>query len=226
MTDTSNVADANLEGADGNQTPVSPEKDKSIAGAPPNSQEFLELRKVLDLTRSELKGLQSRQDKEKNETQRFMEEVKAHVAKGLSLDEAEKAVNIDREAKLKDDLLYKMAEKMGVLGNSPQNVTGNDSNAADEAAKVFAKYGVSPNDPEAVSLLNLQGVDLVDGVASLALRKAKQSPLDPSEAGSISSGAPSAPIDESKLISKLQQLQKEPTKNVAEIAKLKKELKW
>lgn len=189
MTEATNVDATNLEGAGENQSPVSQEQAKSIAGAPSNSQEFLQLKKELELTRAEMKGLQSRQDKEKNEVQRFMEDVKAQMAKGKSLEEAEQAVHESRKATEKDELLYKIAQKVGVLDGSPQNVAGNGSNAADEVANVFAEYGVPLNDPEAASLMDKRGVDLVKGVSKLALKR-KTVTSDPSEAPAIGGNAP------------------------------------
>jgi hypothetical protein len=191
MSEPSNVENPDVEGAGANQPPVSPQKENSIAGAPQSSQEFLELKKRLDLTERELKGLQSRQDKSTNEVQRFMEDVKAHVAKGKSLDEAEQLVHADRKAAEKDDLLYQIAQKVGVLGGSPQNVAGNNSNAADEAARVLQEYDIPLNDPQAIPLLELKGVELVKAVGKLAVQRAKsQTPPDSSEAGSIKGGPP------------------------------------
>src|SRR5688572_33147927 len=138
-TENPNVESETLEGAGNDQSPVSQSKGKSIDGTPLSSQELLEIRRELELTRKELKGLQSRTDKDKNETQRFMDEIKTHVAKGKTLDEAEKIVYADREAKQKDDLLIKIAQKVGVLDNSPQDIAGNNSNAADEVAEVDRK---------------------------------------------------------------------------------------
>lgn len=188
-----NVEDPNLEGAGGDQPPVSPEQGKSIAGAPNSSQEFLELKQGYVRLERELKGLQSRQDKDKNEVQRFMEDVKAHVAKGLSLDEAEQAVNQSRKAEAKDDLLYRIAQKVGVLDGSPQTVAGNGRKAADEVADVFAEYNVDPNDPDAAPLLELQGADLIKGVSKLALKRAKPNVPDSSEATAVSGSQPKPP---------------------------------
>lgn len=185
MTEATNVDSTNLEGAGENQSSVSQEQVRSIAGAPSTSQEFLQLKKELELYRSELKGLQSRQDKEKNEVQRFMEDVKAQMAKGKTLEEAEQAVHENRKVVEKDELLYKIAQKVGVLGNSPQNVAGNGSNAADETAKVFEEYNVDPNDPEAAPLLALKGVELIKAVSKLALKRAKPSAVDSSEASAL-----------------------------------------
>ena len=186
------VENPNLGGAEGNQPAVSPEQGKSIDGKPQSSQEFLQLKQGYDRLEKELKGLQSRQDKSTNEVQRFMEDVKGQMAKGLSLDEAEQAVHANRKAAEKDELLYQIATKLGI-GNSPQSVTGNNQKAADEAASVFSEYNVDPNDPEAIPLLELRGTDLVKAVSKLAIKRAKQSTPDSSEAPSLSSGAPKPP---------------------------------
>jgi len=184
-----NVENPNLDGAEGNQPAVSPEQGKSIDGKPQSSQEFLQLKQGYDRLEKELKGLQSRQDKSTNEVQRFMEDVKGQMAKGLSLDEAEQAVHANRKAAQKDDLLNQIAAKLGI-GNSPQTATGTSANAADEAVSVFQEYSVDPNDPEAIPLLELRGTDLVKAVSKLAIKRAKQSTPDSSEAPSLSSGAP------------------------------------
>ena len=194
MTEATNVEDQVPAGAGGNQPPVSQADGNSIAGAPSSSQEFLELKKVLELTRSELKGLQGRQDKDKTEVQRFMEDVKAQMAKGKTLEQAEQAVHESREAKSKDDLLYKIAQKVGVLDGSPQNVAGNGSNVANETAAVFQEYNVNPNDPEAISLLELSGVELVKAVSKLAIKRASTKPADSSEAPALT-GKPTPPTN-------------------------------
>ncbi len=187
-----NVENPNLDGAEGNQPAVSPEQGKSIDGKPQSSQEFLQLKQGYDRLEKELKGLQSRQDKSTNEVQRFMEDVKGQMAKGLSLDEAEQAVHANRKAAQKDDLLNQIAAKLGI-GNSPQTATGTSPNAADEAVSVFSEYSVDPNDPEAIPFLELRGADLVKAVSKLAIKRAKQSTPDSSEAPSLSSGAPKPP---------------------------------
>lgn len=219
-----NVENPNLEGAEGNQPAVSPEQGKSIAGQPQSSHEFLELKKGYDRLEKELKGLQSRQDKSTNEVQRFMEEVKGQMAKGLSLDEAEQAVHANRKAAEKDELLNQIAAKLGI-GNSPQSVTGNNRNTADEVASVFGEYNVDPNDPEAVPLLELQGTDLVKAVSKLAIKRAKQSTPDSSEAPSIGGGA-ARTMNEDEKIKKLSELQKSPSKNREAIKALETELGW
>lgn len=219
-----NVENPNLDGAEGNQPAVSPEQGKSIDGKPQSSQEFLQLKQGYDRLEKELKGLQSRQDKSTNEVQRFMEDVKGQMAKGLSLDEAEQAVHANRKAAQKDDLLNQIAAKLGI-GNSPQTATGTSANAADEAVSVFQEYSVDPNDPEAIPLLELRGTDLVKAVSKLAIKRAKQSTPDSSEAPSITGSAPRA-VNEDEKIRKLSELQRSPTKNRDAIKALEKELGW
>lgn len=219
-----NVESPNLEGAGTNQTSVSQSKGSSIDGSPSSSQELLELRKEFDLAKKELKGLQSRQDKDKNELQRFMEEVKTKVSKGLSLEEAEQAVHADREVARKDDLLNKIALKLGI-DDSPQNLTGNKSNAVDAVAQVFNEFGVDPNHPEATALYNLKGEELIKAVAKLAIKTKTITSPDSSEVTSISS-SPASSKDESSLVTELNKLQKDPISNKARIREIEKELKW
>lgn len=190
MTENPNVDGPDLEGAGSDQTPVSQKKDGSIAGAPQSSQELLELRQNQIRLEKELKGLQSRQDKNQNEVQRFMEEVKGHVAKGKTLEEAEQLVHQSREAEKKDQLLYQIAERLGVGNSSQTPVAGNNSDATDEAARVLADLELNPNDPEVTALFALKGVEFAKEAGKLAVRKAKQSPPDPSEATALQGGSP------------------------------------
>src|SRR5690348_10609473 len=110
MTENTNVGDQTLAGAgETTNSPVSPEKGQPIAGTTLSPQELLALKREVELTRKELKGLQSVQDKGQNEIQRFMAEVKKQMATGKSLEEAEAAVTENRKVQEKDDLLFKIA---------------------------------------------------------------------------------------------------------------------
>lgn len=194
-TEQPNVETPSLEGAGGNQPPVSQTQGNSIAGQPQSSQELLELKKIIEQQGKELRGLQSRQDKEKNETQRFLDEIKAHVANGKTIDEAEQIVNATRKDAEKDQLLYKIAAKLGLDESSP-TATGTSANVTDDVTRIFKKFDVDMNDPAAVPLLSLKGADLVEKVAELALSKTKQPTLDSSAATSLgSSPAPKAGVD-------------------------------
>jgi hypothetical protein len=56
-----------------------------------------------------------------------------------------------------------------------------------EALKVFEELGVNPNHPEASTLFNLKGEELIKGVAKLAIKTKSTSTVDSSEAPSLQS---------------------------------------
>ncbi len=194
-TEQPNVDTPDLEGAGGNQPPVSQAQGKSIAGQPQSSQELLELKQNYARLEKELRGLQSVTDTNKNEVQRFMDDIKAQVAKGKSIDEAEKIVYADREAAEDKALLRKIAQKLE-LDNSSPSVAGNNAHATDEVARIFNKFGVDMNDPAAVPFLSLKGAELVEKVAEYKIQKSQQPTLDSSAATSLgSSPAPKAGME-------------------------------
>ena len=190
MTTTPNVDDPEQTGEEV-PTSISSEKGKSIE-APQGSQEFLELKKKIELQSRELKGLQSRQDKEKNEVQRFMDEVKEQVGKGLSIDEAEQVVTENRKASEKDDLLYRIAQKLGLIDapSRPVSVTK-------EAEKVLAKAGVNANDPAIAKLCleNSDPVDLAMKIGEYKAMLASKSTATAADASSMSGKPPSGQPD-------------------------------
>lgn len=163
---------------------TNPPVSQSIESAPKQSQEFLELKKALEQTQSELKGLQSRQDKETNEVQRFMGEIKKRVASGMSLDEAEKSVTADQKSAEKDALLYEIAKKVGVTGSPPANSAGNGNPPATDKASLLAEYGLSENDPDVVSAL-LSEKDVEKAALKVAFKRS-QKQSDPAAAPATS----------------------------------------
>jgi hypothetical protein len=226
MAQTTNVGDQTPTGAGENtNSPVSPENGQPIAGTPQSSQEVLELKKSFETLSKELKGLQSRQDKGLNEVQSFMAEVKKQMASGKSLEEAEAAVNASREAQVKDDLLFKMARKLGVLDDVSQNPAGNGGTVTEAAAQVISELKLDANTPEVVSILakgyNAEKQELE--LRRLATRPRPQP--SPAEAPSMQAPAPAASgNDTAQKIARLAELQKQPTKNKAEINQLVVEL--
>lgn len=166
MTDNPNVDPAQGTGADGDQPEVSPNAGKSIDGKAQLPQEFLELGKRLDLVTRELKGLQSRQDKERNEVQRFMDDLKANVARGMSLEEAERAVTESRKASEKDDLLFKIAAKVGVLDPPSAQPAGNGASATAEVNKIIEELNLDVRDADVNRLIREYG----DNPVAFAMR--------------------------------------------------------
>lgn len=218
-TETPNVDTPSLDGAGENQTPVSQAQGKSIAGQPQSSQELLELKQGYARLEKELRGLQSVTDTNKNEVQRFMDDIKAQVAKGKSIDEAEKIVYADREAAEDKALLRRIAQKLE-LDNSSPSVAGNNAHATDEAAQVFTKYKVDMNDPGAVDFLSLKGAELKAAVADYAFTKSQQPPLDSSAATSLGS-SPAPKVGVEGLTQKYQEDMKKARGNISLLKSIK-----
>lgn len=216
MTDTPDVDET---GAGGNQPPVSP---SAIAGQALDPQELLKLRDDLELTRRELRGLQSGQDKTQNELQRFMGEIKAKVANGMTLEDAEKSVTAERQAVEDKDLLRRIAAKVGIDQPSTQ-AAGNGVSATDEVAKAIEFLQLDENDP-AVVQARRNGATVLQMV-EIAAQKAKQPTPSPSDAPALQGGV-SVPKNEAAMIAELQEWQKEPSKHKEQIAARIKELKW
>lgn len=171
--DRSNVGTPSPDGAGGNQPPVSQTQGQPIAGTPQGSQEFSTLVKRLDQTEKELRGLQSRQDKEKNETQRLLDDIKTQIDSGKSFEEAQRSVLASRKAEEKDDLLLKIAQKVGVLGESSQPVpAGTGAQATSGTAQVLSKAGLDANTPEVIELIQKYGSDPVDFAMKIGEYKA------------------------------------------------------
>jgi hypothetical protein len=212
MAQNTNVGDQTPAGAGENtNSPVSSENGQPIAGTPQSSQELLDLKKGYDRLEKELRGLQSRQDVEKNETQRFMAEVKKQMANGKSLEEAEAAVNASREAQVKDDLLFKMARKLGVLDDVSQNPAGNGGTVTEAAAQVISELKLDANSADVTAILargfNAERQELE--LRRLATRPRPQPSA--AESASILSGAASPSVDVDSLQIELVQLSKNPS---------------
>ena len=172
-------------------SPVSP--DKPIDGAPDQSQVLQKLQKDLELTRRELQGLQGRQDKETTEVQKFMGEVKKRMANGMSLEQAEQSITAEQQAAQKDDLLFKIARKVGVLDESPSNTTGNSVPVANDKASTLQQYNLDANDPDvAEAIRGKDGSDLKLAVLEVALKRATKPVADVSAAPTIQ-GRPTPP---------------------------------
>ena len=151
------------------------------------------------------------------------------MAKGLSLDEAEKAVHENAKAREKDELLYKMAEKLGVSGSFSQPTTaGNSSDATVDVAKVVGSYGLDANDPEVVSQVlgkkfNSE-LEAENAALKIAYRRANSNPPNPAASTAIQGSPVSQNTDTAVLINKLSEYQKLPTKHKKEIEAIVKQL--
>lgn len=171
---------------------VSPEK--PIDGAPDQSQVLLKIQKDLELTRSELKGLQGRQDKETNEVQKFMGEVKKRMASGMSLEQAEQSITAEQTAAQKDDLLFKIARKVGVLDESPSNTAGNGSPVASDKASTLSMYNLDANDADVAEAIRGKSdpMELKLAALEVAYKRATKPVADVSASPSVQ-GRPTPP---------------------------------
>jgi len=177
-------------------SPVSPAK--TIDGAPDQSQGRLNIEKEIGLLRSELRGLQGRQDKEATEVQKFMGEVKKRMANGMSLDEAEQSITAEQQAAQKDDLLFKIARKVGVLDEPPSTPAGNGQPMASDAASTLQQYGLNANDPDVAEAIRgkTNPLELELAAAKVALKREKKPVADVSASTSvIGRPAPPAGVD-------------------------------
>jgi uncharacterized protein (UPF0147 family) len=193
MAQNTNVGDQTPTGAGENtNSPVSPGNGQPIAGTPQGSQDVLELKKTVDLLSKELKGLQSRQDKGQNEVQSFMTEVKQQMASGKSLEEAEAAVNASREAQAKDDLILKMARKLGVLDDVSQDPAGNGGTVTESAAQVISELKLDANSVDVISILG-KGYNAEKQELELRRLAMRPNQPQPSAAEGASLQTPAAP---------------------------------
>lgn len=176
-------------------SPVSPAK--TIDGAPNQSQELLEIRKQLELTRRELQGLQGRQDKEQNEVQRFMSEVKKRMASGMSLEDAEKSITAEQKASEKDELLFKIARKVGVLDEPSQNIAGNGVNVTIDRASTLQQYGLDANDSDvAEAIRGKSDLELKLAALEVAYKRATKPVADASASPAVNARpAPPANVE-------------------------------
>ena len=217
--------DDTLEVGNGAEGTTTPPVSKPIEGAPQQSQELLEIKKQLELTRSELKGLQSRQDKEQNEVQRFMGEVKKRMAKGMSLEEAEQAVVADSQAAAEKDLLHKIAQKVGVLDSpSTPAPTGNGRGQTIDAASTLSMYGLNGNDPDVAAALASEK-DVEKAALKVVFNRSKQPTPDASASTSVT-GTPPPQNNDGELIAELNKLQKDPVRNAKKIREVESNLGW
>ncbi len=212
-------------GANGvTNSPVSPAK--TIDGAPDQSQGRLNIEKELGLLRSELRGLQGRQDKEATEVQKFMGEVKKRMASGMSLEQAEQSITAEQTAAQKDDLLFKIARKVGVLDESPSNIAGNGSPVASDKASTLEMYNLDANDADVAEAIRGKSdpMELKLAALEVAYKRLTKPTPDASASTAVVQGRPTPKSDTGVLIDKLSQLQKFPTQNKQEIAAIKKQL--
>lgn len=183
MTETPTVGDP---GAGGNQPPVS---EKPIEGEAERLSKLFDakLSDALKPVLAEIRGVQSRQDKDRNGLREVLDEFNKLRAKGLSDEDAANAMIEGRKSQEKDELLYKIAQKVGVIEPPSTQVPGKDVSGADEATRTLEQYHLDGNDPAVLPLLSLKGAELKAAAADLAYRRATQPAPSPTAAAALQS---------------------------------------
>lgn len=139
------------------------------------------------------KTFQSGKDRGANESKKASEEV-AELKRKIAEIEKLKKAGLDEDGAIEEhsfrEDIRAVKEQLSKIGSVQTQPAGNRESLVDEKAKVLAELELSANDPEVIPLLDLPEKELAIQAGKLALRKAKQSPPDSSEAGSLQGGQP------------------------------------
>ena len=218
MTDTPTVGGQTPEGA-GTPTPVSTETAKSIEGGNAELSKLLDakLNEVLKPVLSEVRGLQSRQDKSDKVNREFMDEYRKNLKAGMSEAEAEVTAQttIDNRGaeKRRQDWIDQQIANSSSAGNGTT-----------DAAKVVAKYGLAENDPDVLPLLRTKsGTELELAVANIALGRAKSPQPSAAAATSLTGGTPPKTEGVEALTKDYQKDMLAARGNVSELKRIKEE---
>lgn len=178
-------------GADANQN-LSAQEPKSIQDVNSLSKQVealldAKLKPVLD----EVRGVQSRQDKDRNRFQEFLDEYKKQVKKGLTEGEAELAAQKVLDQRADDEEQKQLVKRLAarfLADESPAVASG-----ASEHAKVINSLGLEITDPDVVDLVKkgLNAVDFAIEAAKIVRQKATQP--NPTPAQALASQAKNVP---------------------------------
>jgi len=189
-----------LDSGQSNGTPVSPNAGSSNGNGDSSGsfdarklQSTIEaLTRKLDEVDQRSKALQGDKDRGITKTKSEVDELKRKIAEIEKI----KKTGLDDDGAIEEfsfrEDVRAIKEQLSKLTSTQAPPAGNGANLAEETAKVFEEYKLDPNDPEAVSLLSLQGVDLVKAVSKLAIKRAQTPTSDSSEASAIN-GSPAKP---------------------------------
>ncbi len=162
------------------------------------------LTRKLDEVDARSKALQGDKDRGVNQTKDEVKELKRKIAEIEKL----KKTGLDEDGAIEEhsfrEDIRAVKDQLTKLTSTQTQTAGNGEGSADDVARLFEKYGVPINDPESTPLLGLKGLELKSAVQDLALKRAKQSTLDSSEAGSLQGGPPAPKAGVEKLTEKYQ----------------------
>ena len=148
------------------------------------------LTKKLDEVDARSKALQSDKDRGITKTKSEVDDLKRKIAEIEKL----KRSGLDEDGAIEElsfrEEIRSIRDQLSKLNQAQPETAGNGKSLVEEVQSVFNEFGVDPNTPEAISLYNLKGTDLVKGVAKLAIKNQSKPTYDSSEATSLS-GSPS-----------------------------------
>lgn len=187
------------------------------------------LTKRLDEVDSRSKALQSDKDRGITKTKSEVEELKRKFAEIEKL----KKSGLDEDTAFEElsfrDEIRAVREQLKSLSPAQPSTAGNGAGAVADKAKVIADYGLDGNDPEVIAEIvgknfNSQ-LEAENAALKLAYRRAKPTPSSVAASTAVVGSTPQIQ-NEGELVTRLAQLQKEPTKNREAIKELEKKLNW
>lgn len=201
--------------------PVSGETGRSIADVV-TKEEFSDLMK-------QVRGLQGALDKQGNQlkgTQEILDRYEKLREEGKSPEEARATLDKQDKDKEREELLLKIAQKVGVLEPSPEQGPGTaEVKARETTNKVIEELQLDPNDSKVVEILG-QGLSEAATEAALLRHKMGLANSTPSISATPAMGSRVASQDDSDaLFERLAQLAVNYTDNRQEIEKIESELR-
>lgn len=208
------VNETQAAGADGAPKPeVSQEADAFM-------REVMTLRDELKSLQGQLRGLQGRQDKDRNDLTAILEEFNALKASGLSNEAAQQAMIARRKEEERDAIIAELAQRLDEL--SPKPAAGNNGLGADAVTRLLTSLEIPADDAGALRIVSEYRDDQVRLAAELG-RYAAQRAARPQPAPAHAAPVPSASsVDDAETVAKrLRELQRNPTpQNARERAEL------
>ena len=227
MTENPNVgvdgADLELPNESVSAKPIEAGIDKSESG------DLTAVLNKLDTLEREFRGLQSRQDKDRNSHRDFLDEFNRFKSSGMNeadaVDAANKSLGDKEATERRNQLIDKLLAKEA--NSSSQAGVGSTPNVSESYSKVLTELELSPTDPSVIDLIRKGHTDLNFAVeAGKLARKRASAPIPTQAQGLAYTGSPVTPPSVEALEIEMSKLIKNPTANAKRITEIKKELGW
>lgn len=191
MTENPNVgvdgADLELPNESVSAKPIEAGIDKSESG------DLTAVLNKLDTLEREFRGLQSRQDKDRNSHRDFLDEFNRFKSSGMNeadaVDAANKSLGDKEATERRNQLIDKLLAKEA--NSSSQAGVGSTPNVSESYSKVLTELELSPTDPSVIDLIRKGHTDLNFAVeAGKLARKRASAPIPTQAQGLASTGSP------------------------------------